>query len=156
MPTTRCGRLVAPAIAVTDSARVRGQDRLRLDDPVQRGKECALGLQLLDDRLDHEVAPAEVCDVSGQPEPPERRVALVLREPSLLDAARQVVLDRRAAPLAELLGDLAADGLEAGLDAELRDTGAHRAQPDDRDLGDLHPAILAFPRGLRPLAPDGP
>ena len=73
-----------------------------------------------------------------------------------LDAAREVALDRRAAALTELVGDLPADGLEAGLDAELRDAGAHRAQPDDPDPGDLHPAILASPRGLRPLPPVGP
>ena len=39
--------------------------------------------------------------------------------------------------LAQLGRHLATDGLEPGLDAELRDPGAHRAQADDADGADL-------------------
>jgi hypothetical protein len=41
------------------------------------------------------------------------------------------VLDPPASALAELVADLAADGLEARLCRDLRDARAHRAQPDD-------------------------
>jgi hypothetical protein len=51
------------------------------------------------------------------------------------------VLDATAATLAQLGADFPADGLEAGLDADLSDAGAHRPEPDDSDAAKLprHP-----------------
>jgi hypothetical protein len=50
------------------------------------------------------------------------------------------VVDRPAGALAELGCDLAADDLEPGLKADLRDPGTHRAEPNDADARDLHGA----------------
>jgi dipeptidyl aminopeptidase/acylaminoacyl peptidase len=56
----------------------------------------------------------------------------------LLDLAAEEMPD----PLPRLLRagelDLAPDRLDPGLDAELRDPRAHRPEPDDSDLRDLH------------------
>ena len=64
-------------------------------------------------------------------EPAQGLVARSLLELALLDLARQEVADPLARLLPQLRADLAADGLDPGLDAELRDPGAHRAEPDD-------------------------
>ena len=50
------------------------------------------------------------------------------------------MVDPPARGLAELRLDLAADHLEPGLQADLRDPGAHGAEPDDSDPRDLHGA----------------
>ena len=50
------------------------------------------------------------------------------------------MVDPATRALAELGLDLAADYLEAGLQADLRDPGTHRAEPDDPDASDLHGA----------------
>jgi hypothetical protein len=108
------------------------QNRLRCDRG-ELGEESALRLRLLDDRLDHEVAAGEVGQLSRRRQPRERSVLLLLCEPLLLDAAGEVAVDRGARPLAELHRDLAPDRLEAGLDADLRDPGTHRAESDHAD-----------------------
>ena len=50
------------------------------------------------------------------------------------------MVDPAARLLAALGLDLVADDLEAGLQADLRDPGTHRAEPDDPDASDLHGA----------------
>ena len=67
IPITRSGRSVASAICETESAdvfvaRIASGRR----DPVELGEQLALRLELLDDRLDHEVAVREVADVGRQ------------------------------------------------------------------------------------------
>ena len=92
----------------------------------------------------------EVGELGREREPRDGGVALRLLELSLLDLAGEEVLDPVARPLAELRRHLAADGLEAGLDAELRDAGAHRAEPDDADRAhSATAAILAAARSRR-------
>jgi hypothetical protein len=50
------------------------------------------------------------------------------------------VIDPLARLLPELGADLAADHLEPGLEANLRDAGTHGAEADDADTTDLHGA----------------
>ena len=76
---------------------------------------------------------AEVGELGRQRQAAERGVLLVLGQPLLLDAAGEVVVDPLPRALAELGLDLAADDLEAGLQADLRDPGTHRAEPDHPD-----------------------
>ena len=52
-------------------------------DPVELGEELALRLQLLDDRLDHEVAVGEVVELGGQGQPADRLVPRRLRRAGL-------------------------------------------------------------------------
>jgi len=80
---------------------------------------------------------ARSCQLRRQAEPAERGIPLCRREPALLDAAGQVPIDGVASPLGDVERNFAADSLVPGLDADLRDTRAHRAQADDSDLPDL-------------------
>ena len=63
----------------------------------------------------------------------ERRVALVLRALPLLDLPREEVPDAIGRDVAERRAHLAADDVEACFDRDLRDAGAHRAEPHDPD-----------------------
>ena len=59
--------------------------------PVELGEELALGLELLDDRLDHEGAVREVGDFGGERQPGGRLVALHPPLALLLGGAAEVV-----------------------------------------------------------------
>src|SRR5205807_3511348 len=104
---------------------------------VELGEEISLHVQVLEGRLDHEVAPGEVGQVGREPEPCHRRVPLGLLHPPLLDGPGQEVADPTGRLLAELRADLPPDDLDASLQAHLGDPRAHRAEPDDADPGDL-------------------
>ena len=117
--------------------RVRREHDVVADEAVELGEQLLLRLELLDDRLDHEIAVGEIRHVRGERQPRDRRVAVALLESALLHLAREEVADPFAGALAELGGHLPADGLHSGLDAELRDPCAHRSEPDDADLANL-------------------
>jgi hypothetical protein len=119
---------------------VRREDGRWLDDPVELGEELALDAEVLERGLDHEPARGQLAEVGDQAEACEGGVLLVLSQPAFLDAAGEVVVDRLERPLAELRLDLAADHLDAGLEADLRDPGAHGAEPDNADARDLQGA----------------
>ena len=109
IPTTRSGRAVAFATSVTESAEVFVASTASSDDhAVEHAEELLLGVELLDDRLDHEVAAGEVVELGRRRQPGERGVALLGGQPALLDAAAEVVGDPLARALAELLAHLAA------------------------------------------------
>ena len=126
---------------MTESAEVFvASDGVGPADPVEVGEELTLRLQLLDDRLDHEVAVRQVVELGGQGQPADGLVPRALVELALLDLAREEVRDPAVRLLGELERHLAADRIDAGLDAELRDSGAHGAQPDHPDPTHLHGA----------------
>ncbi len=125
---------------------VRRENGIGPADPVELGEELALRLQLLDDRLDHEVAVRKVVELGRQREPPDRLVARALLQLALLDLAREEVRDPAVRLLGQLERHLPADGVHACLDAELRDPGAHRAQPDDTDFSDLSHGARCYTR----------
>ena len=161
IPTTRSGVDVAAAISVTDSAdvfvaRIASGRVMRLE----LGEQLELGLEILDDRLDHEVAVGEVGEVGRDAQPPERDVPLLCRHLLLVDLALEEVRDPvPRARRAELVRDLPADGLVARLDRQLRDAGTHGSEADDADRLDLEErprrAILAArrPCGQRAAQP---
>ena len=62
-------------------------------DALQLGEQLALRLELLDDRLDHEVAAGEAGELGREREVGRGRVARVLRQLPLLDLAREEVRD---------------------------------------------------------------
>ena len=113
-----------------DRRRVRGKNRVRRHDALELREGLALRLELLDDRLDHEVAVGEIREVRREGQPPKRGVPLLCRQLLLLDRTPEVVLDRPARALAELLAHLSADRLEPRLRGDLGDARAHRPQPD--------------------------
>src|SRR5262249_8058292 len=117
--------------------RVRREDRAWHREAIELGEHLALQLELLEHGLDDEVAIGEIGELGRERQARDRSVAFFLRHPSLLDAARQVALDRGASTQAELVADLAADRLQARLDAHLCEASAHRPEADDADLADL-------------------
>ena len=125
-----------------DRRRVRGQDCLRPNDAVELGEGLPLRLELLDDRLDHQIAVGEIRELGRERQPADRGVALLGCHLPLLDRTAEVVLDRPAGTLAELLAHLAAHGLEAGLGRDLRDPRSHRPETDHSDLANLHGGTL--------------
>ena len=120
--------------------RVRREQGVEPGDAIELCEDLTLQIQLLEHGFDHEIAIRQVGQLRCQPETAERLVSLVLRETPLLDAARQVSLDRGTSALRELVAHLPPDRLEPGLDAHLCDACAHRPEPDNPDLPDLHQA----------------
>ena len=140
-PTTRSGLAGRRGdLGHGEGRGVRREDRVRRDDPLELAEELALDTEILERGLDHELARARSASSVDERQPPERRVLVLLRQPPLLDAAREVVVDPLTRPLAELGADLAADDLEPGLQADLCDPGAHGAEADHADASDLHGA----------------
>ena len=97
------------------------------DDPLERRIGRALFVEVLDDRLDHQIALAQVVEAGGSGERRERLLAhlggnFALRHPiveELADAA-EALLEKRVV-------DLPDDGLIAGGRAHLRDAGTHQS-----------------------------
>ena len=113
-----------------ERGRVRREHRIGTADARELGEELLLGGELLDDRLDDEVAVGEIGELSRRRQ--EREVERL--DLSLLHLAREEVADAVARLLAQVRGDLPADRFEAGLDAQLRDARAHRPETHDADF----------------------
>ena len=132
MPTTRSGVEVAEAISVTESAEVfvASTASARQTRSSSAKSSCfGASSSTIASITTSQSAMSPISVVRRRPT--RSRASLEL---PLLDLAREEMRDPVARPLAELEGDLATDGLDAGLDAELRDPAAHRAQSDDADL----------------------
>ena len=124
---------------------VRREDRARGEDLVERREELALRLELLDDRLDHDVAAGQVFQLGGESEATERGVALLGGHAALLDVAVEEALDLRVTSLRGRGRDLPPDRLEPCLEAELSDARPHRPQTHHADRLDLHAQIVDLP-----------
>jgi hypothetical protein len=125
---------------------VGSEDRVGPAEPVELREEGTLGHELLHDRLDHEVTLRKHLDLRRDAETGNGRVAIFLPELALLDLAREEMTDLARCCLTELVAHLAADGVVAGLDRELRDPGAHGAEADHADGANLrHPADPSVP-----------
>ena len=132
MPTMRSGVDVADAISVTESADVFVASTASARQTRSSSREqLLLRAELLDDRLDHDVAVGEVGELASSARGGRCRTLSIWPFSTL--RVRKCV-DAGARLLPQLGGHLAPDGLDAGLDAELRDARAHRAQSDDSDL----------------------
>ena len=112
-----------------------GQDGLLGTDGAEGGEELPLGADVLDDRLDHELAPGEPAELAHERQPPERAAPLVLAAPALLHAAREPASMRPRA-LERRVVDVAADHLEAALEQHLRDARPHLPEADDTHARD--------------------
>ena len=107
---------------------------VRRDHGLDPREEVVLDREVLEDRLDHEVAAGERGDVVGGLEQAELPLLLVRGQPPLLDAPCELALDEPLAALGQLPRRLDGDRRHARLDAQLGDPGAHRAEPDHARL----------------------
>ncbi len=138
MPTTRSGVETAAAISVTESAevfvaRIASARTIRSSSL----KRLELRVELLDDRLDHEIAVREVGELRRQRKQSQRRFTLARSHPLLVHLALEEVRDPLLRLRAERIRDLATDGLVARFDCQLRDPGAHGTEPHHADSTDL-------------------
>jgi hypothetical protein len=117
---------------------VGGEDRLLLDDILEPGKQATLLVEILDDRLDDEVALGEVVDLVGAGEAAERRVELLLGAALLFHVALQRLGDLLLTGLDRTLGHLHQHGVDAGARSDLRHARAHLTAPDHGNATNVH------------------
>ena len=121
---------------------VRRQDGVLRDDVIELLEQSLLRRQLLDDRLDAEIALREVLEAGGEREQPGHALDVVVTElaglPAALERGVHPALARR-----ELrrpgLGD---DGADAVARAHLGDPRTHQPGADDPHAFDLHVLTL--------------
>ena len=133
---------------------VGGQDRLRLHDRLELAEDRLLDLDRLDDRLDHEVGVGEVLHARGEGDPAEQRRLVLLAQLAARDGASGGVLEVLATALDGLVVDLDADHREAVAGEHLRDAGAHGAETDHADRGEVAGRLRGAARHGR--SPTGP
>ena len=104
-----------------EAGGVRGEDRSRRAQPVERAEHLLFRGHLLDDGLDHEVAVLQVLERRGATHPAASRLRVVLRQLGRLHDARERGIDPGEALVEKWLRDLAHDRLVARLGAHLRD-----------------------------------
>ena len=127
---------------------VRDEDRVRPDDLLERRVGLPLVVEVLDDRLDDEVAVLQALErrraARGSPSVVSRVPAATLPLPRLV----QELLDPADALVERDVVDLADDRLVAGRRADLRDTGSHQPAAEHANRFDFHHAtstIAAIP-----------
>jgi hypothetical protein len=127
-PAKRSGRDVA----------VGAENRRRLAGAVERRESLLLGLQVLDDRFDQDVAFRQVLEARGRREPRPRGVPVRGGELAFFHGLRQRAVDARDALAREVFGDLADDRAVSGLRRDLRNPRAHQARAEHANGVDLH------------------
>src|SRR5436190_14519425 len=120
-----------------ERGRVRREDARARCDVVELGGERPLRLEVLDDRLDYQIAGAERAELRRERQPSERSISLLRGDSLLLDRTAEVMADPVVGPLAELDADVHADRLETGLRADLGDSGSHRSEAHDADRANV-------------------
>ena len=122
-----------------EGRRVRGEDRLVLDGEVEPAEQLLLDVEVLDDRLEDEIAVGQRVQVVRGRDPREDLVALALVELAPLD----LLVERLAEPGDHGIGGLLLTGPEDHLDARLgrhlRDAGSHDPGADDPQALDHGP-----------------
>ena len=121
---------------------VGGEQRLLLDDPVELPPHLELGVEVLGDRLDHQVAVGEL-GVVERPVDAARSRRPPGTAPSAPSRPRARAASRSCRALVErLLVDLADDDLEARLRRDLGDAVAHQPAAQNADLRDVRHSFL--------------
>ena len=109
------------------------------DEAVELAPHRELPIEILGDRLDHQVAVGQVGVVERPLDTAANPIGVGLLHLPLLDRARQLLLDLAHAGVELLLRYLADDDVPAGLCADLGDPVPHQAAADYSYLLDLHP-----------------
>ena len=138
-PHTWSGRPVSIAISTTGSVDVLVARIVCVGaDAVELGEEVLLGGEVLDDRLEHEVAVGELAEVGDRAHPAEHRVALGGVELAPLDLLGERLLEAGDHRVGGALRPAAQHDLDAGLGRDLGDARAHDPRTDDADALDRH------------------
>src|SRR5688572_19966503 len=117
-----------------DGARVRAEHRLRLADPIKLPENLLLDLQLLEDRLDHDVGLGRRLQLRGHRDPPDRRFRVVSADRPLRRELLQRPADPLQTPLRRRLIKIAQRDLPPGLGRHLCYPRAHQSGTDNRKL----------------------
>jgi hypothetical protein len=117
---------------------VRGEVSVVLDDLVDLAPHLKFAVEVLGDRLDHQVRLRELAVVQGWRDPAEHGIRLGLLHFALLDRAGELLGDLSHALVQLVLVDLAHDHVPPRLGANLRDPVAHEPAAQDADLADRH------------------
>ena len=143
MPITRSGRDVAAASSRDrDRGRVRGEDGVRGQRLVGGAEERALGLGVLDDRLDQQIGLGELVDGRDAPEHlVGLRAALLVQLAEAPPHRLEAALDRPRLTVVER-------DLPPGRGDDLCDAGAHLAGADDEDVPKVTPVEATSRREL--------
>ena len=107
MPSTRSGRFVAAAErGDRNRRRVRGEDDFGFGDRVEAGEQRALGVDVLDDRLDDVVGLDQPIErgVGGQAR--QRRVAIVGGQLAFLTKRIEALFDALPRAIEQRVGDI--------------------------------------------------
>ena len=131
-----------------ERGRVGRQDGVRTDDAVQHPEDRLLDLERLDDGLDHEVGVGEVLHLGRQRDAAEQLVGRLLRHLLALDRPTRGVLEVLASALDGRVADLDPDDRVAVAREHLGDAGAHGAEADDADGGELASSRVSHGRML--------
>jgi len=121
---------------------VAREDDPVVDDLIQLGEHLAFHLEVLDDRLDHEVGLREVPERRRPTDPLADRLRLLF-EPIARCEPVQAVLDGVEAAIDVVPFDVAHDHLIAGGGRGRGDPVAHRARPDNADDVDIAQLVHA-------------
>ena len=135
-----------------ERGRVRHEQALGGDDRLERAEDLALEVELLEHRLEDEVAAGVRLDPRARGDDRAEEARLALAEASLRDEAGQLAPDRLDRPLDPLGVDVGQhDGHLEAAEEERRELGCHQAGADDADALDPPRRRLRDPRG--PLDP---
>ena len=130
------------------------EHRVVADDAVEQPEDRLLDLERLHHGLDDEVGHGEVLHVGGEGDPAQQLGLLLLGHLLALHRAPGGVLEVLAAALDAAVVELDADHGVAVAGEDLGDAGAHGAQADHADGGELAGSLVShgrmLPRGSRP------
>ena len=110
-------------------------------DAVELGEEVLLGGEVLDDRLDDEVALLELAEIGDRAHPSQHRVALGRFELAPVDLLRQRLLEPGDHRVGGALRAAPQHDLDPGLGRDLGDARAHDPRTDDPDALDRHDPV---------------
>src|SRR5438067_11805792 len=109
---------------------VRAEDRRGRTDRVELGEELLLRADLLDYRLDHQIAVLEVGERRRAPEAAACRFGVLFGRATALYQPSERTVDPLETLIQERLIDLAHDRVDSRLRANLRDARTHLPEPD--------------------------
>ena len=139
MPQTSSGRPVSIAISTTGSVEVFvARIAPSFDDAVELAEQVLLRREVLDDRLEHEIAVGQLLEVADGVHAAEHGVALGRFELAPLDLLGEGLLQARDHRVRRGLRTAPQHDLDAGLGGDLRDAGTHDPGTDDSQALDAH------------------
>ncbi len=122
--------------------RVGGQQRLRRHDALQATEQGLLGLQILDDRLDDQIATGDIFFLGRELQQAERGVLVLGGHLAALDHLAERLFQPRTNLVGRARRRLDGDRRDTGLRAHLRHAQTHRTTAHDTDFLDFHRVTL--------------